>query len=473
MIDVGQDARVRAAHEELSVHDWRFREVALTTPELLERRSFPSLDQAESILFYPLQSWPTFVDRSKIAELARIAAEVVRLVRSVPRRVFDDDPEAMDAFYGIGNPTLTQLLFDPPNGAPGALSRGDFILGEEVGFQCIELNVVANLGGWETGVLARKHLENAHVQEALATLGVSVSHVDTIDVLFDHVLEEAAALVPSPEGRVDIAVILPAERADVERDALERHFAEAYRRFLRSRGRSERGSVCVCGYSDLHQDGAVLRRQGERVHAVIEMYLGETSREAYRCFKAGSVNLYNGPLARFLSDKRNLALLSDDTLPNTFTERERALIERHIPWTRILGRSSTTRDGTEVYLPEHALSHRRELVLKRGQSGGGKEVYLGRFTPADTWSALIDRGIAEGGWVLQRTVDSQPYLYQSGERGCEPHDVVWGPFVFGERYAGAILRMQPAAARDAVNLSRSATEGIVFEVAEGAEGEST
>jgi hypothetical protein len=57
-----------------------------------------------------------------------------------------------------------------------------------------------------------------------------------------------------------------------------------------------------------------------------------------------------------------------------------------------------------------------------------------------------------------------PYLYQCGEHGCDVHDVIWGPFYFGETYGGTILRMQPRKWDGPVNLSRQATEGIIFDV---------
>jgi hypothetical protein len=65
---------------------------------------------------------------------------------------------------------------------------------------------------------------------------------------------------------------------------------------------------------------------------------------------------------------------------------------------------------------------------------------------------------------VQEIAESLPYLYQSGDYGCSIHDMVWGPFVFGERYGGVVLRMQPAAAGGPVNLNLSASEGIVLEV---------
>ncbi len=57
-----------------------------------------------------------------------------------------------------------------------------------------------------------------------------------------------------------------------------------------------------------------------------------------------------------------------------------------------------------------------------------------------------------------------PYLFQCGEQGCDVHDVIWGPFYLGQSYGGAILRMQPRKLAGPVNLSRVATEGIIFEV---------
>ena len=69
-----------------------------------------------------------------------------------------------------------------------------------------------------------------------------------------------------------------------------------------------------------------------------------------------------------------------------------------------------------------------------------------------------------GDWVVQEYIQSRPYLFQAGRYGCSPHDVVWGPFVFGSTYAGTILRVQPKSIDGIVNLSRGATEGILLEL---------
>ena len=103
-------------------------------------------------------------------------------------------------------------------------------------------------------------------------------------------------------------------------------------------------------------------------------------------------------------------------------------------------------------------------MLKKGSGYGGSGVVLGRFASLERCREALAAALLEGNWVMHETLESLPYLYQSGAYGCSIHDVIWGLFVFGERYGGVVLRMQPVAAGGPVNLTLQATEGIVLEV---------
>jgi hypothetical protein len=94
-------------------------------------------------------------------------------------------------------------------------------------------------------------------------------------------------------------------------------------------------------------------------------------------------------------------------------------------------------------------------------------VVIGRLSSTNDWDAALAGALAAGDWIAQEHVESRPFLFQSGEQGCCPHDVVWGPFVFGAGYAGVILKVQPKPLGGVVNLWRGATEGVVFEVDDG------
>ena len=64
----------------------------------------------------------------------------------------------------------------------------------------------------------------------------------------------------------------------------------------------------------------------ERVHAVVEAHDGGTAAPAARCFKAGSLNLDNAAVRTVLTDKRNLALLSELAGSGRFTPEESRIL---------------------------------------------------------------------------------------------------------------------------------------------------
>jgi hypothetical protein len=456
---------IREAHLDLSAQDWAFRDIARQSPELLDRASFPLFDQPNDLITYRLQSWPTFVRRAKLDELARASVGVSELVRGIPRRIFGGDPAAIARFYGVNNPMLIEILLDAPNGIAGAVARGDFIH-DRSGFKCIELNVIPNLGGWETGILAGMHLATPATARLIAQLGNGTSYTDVVDALFAHLLREGQAGARERGGEINVA-ILSFDMSTAKMNAFQRHVREKYQAFLPKTGLPLYGEAWVCEVQELSFRGPYVQHGDRRIHALVEMGT-ETDQRIFRCFKAGYLNLYNGPLWRMLSDKRNIALLSDEEVESDFSAEERSFIESCVPWTRLVKAEQTSFHGDRVFLPDFLNAHRTRLVLKNSLLYGGKQVYVGLFTPPDRWAEVIRSAIAESHWVAQEHVPSRPYLYQNGSSGCSVHDVIWGPFVFGNRYDGVILRMQPAADQTAVNLSLTATEGMVFEVEEDA-----
>jgi hypothetical protein len=59
------------------------------------------------------------------------------------------------------------------------------------------------------------------------------------------------------------------------------------------------------------------------------------------------------------------------------------------------------------------------------------------------------------------------YLYQAGETGCVPHQVVWGVFMFGARSPGGCVRVLPEQSSSLViNLNQGTEQSIIIEVEE-------
>jgi hypothetical protein len=125
----------------------------------------------------------------------------------------------------------------------------------------------------------------------------------------------------------------------------------------------------------------------------------------------------------------------------------------------------TTYHDESVSLPDFLISARDRLVLKLGIGFAGKDVNVGKFTPADEWNECVRTALSDGGWIVQEYLESHPYIFADGEGALQTQDIVWGMFCFGNRYGGGYLRMLPKGVRrGVVNTTGGAVEGPIFEV---------
>lgn len=456
------DSQWHTTHRGLSDLDLRFREIAKNSPEYLDRDNFRSLDQDSKLLHYRLQPWPTFLGVRKLDELKRVSVGVHRLLRDVPARVFKNDPVKLASFYGLASPAIAEVLFLPPTGAETMITRGDFIETAS-GFKCIEFNFTPNLGGWDTSIIANLQLAASPTARFIASEGLEVAFTDTMFEIFRHIVEDVRNKGILQGGAVTIALLSGSEDIPELEQGLG-YFNRKLQQTIMELGLSLRGLVVASSYERLVVRGGGIYLGNQRIDALVELSGDLIPPAVYRLFKGDRVGLYNGPLSSLLSSKRNVALLSQHAASGAYSREERSFIERHVPWTRLVVPGPIEHGGEEHSLVELLVSRRERWVLKDADSCGGKGVLLGRFASAEKWRQTIDQALAAGNWVVQEIQESLPYLYQSGEYGCSVHDMIWGPFVIGGRYGGVVLRMQPQADGGPVNLSLTATEGVVFEV---------
>lgn len=456
---------LRRAHRALGSTSERFLAFVEEHPECLARASFQALEAPNLLSPCVLQPWPVFVGPAKVAELARVSTGLCRLVRSVPWRFFDGRVARLDRYYGIDQRALTTVIVEEPNGFDGALARGDF-LNTEAGIQCVELNFASHLGGWYMHHLLDLYLQTAPIRRFLQDLGRPFRVRSTVEVLLDHVLAEAVEHGLAEEGEVNLLFVLSQETSP---PALAKFQADADPTWARVRAARKPGlggALLFGSFAQLRERDGLLFLGEQRVHAVIEAEDSDTPPHVFRCFKAATVDLYNGLTSAILSDKRNLALLSEAVDTGLLEAAEEELVERHLPWTRVVAPRYTLYRGERVFLPDFLTAHRAALVLKPGRSTQGEGVSLGRFTPPAQWRETVETALAERGWIVQQEVRSSPLLCQLGERGCAPHELNWGLFVFGDRYGGGSLRMMPQGRGGVLNAALGATESLFIEVEE-------
>ncbi len=215
---------------------------------------------------------------------------------------------------------------------------------------------------------------------------------------------------------------------------------------------------------ELEYDGSQLRLRGEPVQLVYRRALLEDCPEgdlvaAARDRRAAIVNPFR---ARVANNKKLFALLSDPRFAHLVEEKERAVIDETIPWTRVLrdGRatytirahsaepSASARRDWVVDLLAFVSDNRERLVLKPASDYGGHGVSLGMETEQAAWDGLIEDHAEDADFVVQEYVPVPEEMFPTVEDGhvqmrLKRFNI--NPFGIGGRYAGMITRISDRA----------------------------
>ncbi|MCC3766916.1 hypothetical protein [Streptomyces sp. UNOC14_S4] len=145
----------------------------------------------------------------------------------------------------------------------------------------------------------------------------------------------------------------------------------------------------------------------------------------------------------FLSSKLTLGLLSEGR--PWMSAAEQALVDRYLPWTRVLSHRFTHRDGRRIDLVRHAVDNRESLVLKAGIGMSGKQVAIGRETDPAQWETAVASAAEEGTSIVQEFVSPRTCRLSLAADGADEfHEAdiapVLGPLLFGGRPAGMLAR---------------------------------
>ncbi|MFF6877083.1 hypothetical protein ACFY9S_17425 [Streptomyces sp. NPDC012474] len=160
----------------------------------------------------------------------------------------------------------------------------------------------------------------------------------------------------------------------------------------------------------------------------------------------------------FLSSKLTLGMLSEGR--PWMSSAERALVERYLPWTRVLSHRWTTREGRKVDLVRHAVDHRESLVLKESLGMSGRQVVIGRDTGQAEWEAAVTSAADTGASVVQEFVQARTCrLAVVSDDVDEPYDLdiapVFGPLLFAGRPAGVLSRFSADTTTGIVSIAGS------------------
>lgn len=172
----------------------------------------------------------------------------------------------------------------------------------------------------------------------------------------------------------------------------------------------------------------------------------EDCRALVDAYERGVVCVANSLRCKIPHKKAFFAVLTDERRASLFSERERQIIRRHVPWTVLVREARILRDGETIDLLPYLKRHRERFVVKPNDEYGGTGVTLGWETSAGDWDRALDRAVAERarGWVAQEkiAIRREPFPVCT-EAGVEMRDMLvdFAPYLFRGRLAGFLTRL--------------------------------
>jgi glutathionylspermidine synthase len=393
---------------------------------------------------------PVFEDRF-VTEMIEDTRQLLRLLYSLPDRIFDGDYQAWMTFLGLPDSErslLSDLLSPRTLRLARQFARPDFVVTAD-GLKLVEVNVSPPLGGLNTHDPYARQFEKSGYQSFLSGQGFTVT-APSMTTLWGDALREVTRTTAGDGRPVMYEAI--ANPADINSG---RH---AFEQLVHENGYDYANGLV----QDLQIRGDGVFSGDRRIHAIFAMYTWKETREFVdpgvtralaAADEAGLVDFIAAPAYALFDNKANLELLSSPAYATFFTDDERALIRRYVPETFRV----TPATGDSL------LAEKDDFVLKPASEYGGRGILFGDQLSEQDWADAVNTVAADGGYVAQRRLAKLWRCSGFDGEGYRDYHVVLGPLVFGDRYGGTFVRWTDVAGRNLlVNVHNGAEAGALL-----------
>jgi uncharacterized circularly permuted ATP-grasp superfamily protein len=212
-------------------------------------------------------------------------------------------------------------------------------------------------------------------------------------------------------------------------------------------------STVIADPRDLTFDGSRLTAAGVPIDLVYRRVLindvvarADECRALTDAYERRAVCVANTFRCKIPHKKAFFAVLTDERFDRLFSGSERELIRAHVPWTRVVGNSTATRDGRTVDLLEYVRSNRERFVIKPNDEYGGTGVMLGWEQSEREWDQTIDRAASgsHGTWIAQERIAVRREVFPVCEdEGVRERDMLvdFAPYLFRGKLSGFLTRL--------------------------------
>ncbi len=228
---------------------------------------------------------------------------------------------------------------------------------------------------------------------------------------------------------------------------------------LKERFEALRVPVVLADPRELEWDGKKLAAKGKKIDLVYRRVLindlvarPKECAALVKAYEAQAVCVANNLRCKIPHVKAFFAVLTAQKNAKLFSAEEREVIQRHVPWTRVVEDVKTDYQGKPIALLEHIRKNQQELVLKPSDEYGGTGVTLGWEVDAKQWEKSIEQALPGGNlqkkhgcWIAQEKISMSrgeyPYIGANGKVEFRDMLVDLAPYMFRGKLAGFLTRL--------------------------------
>lgn len=312
-----------------------------------------------------------------------------------------------------------------------------FLQGESLKF--VELNAECPAGIAYSDVAAELYHQLPFVREFKKRFKVEDFHIR--QTLLDGLLETYAAYRGNKRNTKPTIAIVD------WRDVPTYTEFQLFQEFFESQG-----YVCVIADPrDLVYENNILRYINTEIDLVYKRILTndcvekpEETKALVQAYRDHNVCMINPFRAKLVHKKSIFSVLTHEMNQDMFTNEERSVISKHIPWTRMIKNESTLFGGEKIDLVEYVAENKDRFVIKPNDEYGGKGVCLGMEASKEEWKKIIQEALADEPFVVQEIVPIPRLAFPVFENSKIKYvDMVvdMDPYVFGSKVEGVLTRL--------------------------------
>jgi hypothetical protein len=157
-----------------------------------------------------------------------------------------------------------------------------------------------------------------------------------------------------------------------------------------------------------------------------------------RAYRDRAICMVNSFRAELVSKLSIFSMITSDEIQARLPAVERKAVREHIPWTRMVANTKTTRGKKTIDLPEFIINNREKLILRPNEVSADLQTYVGWETEQSVWERALKAAMLAPYVVQDRAEEARSVfpVLQFGRLEMREMKITAQPYLFSGKMDG-------------------------------------